>query len=100
MIPLTIELFPVTSIAYLRGWNRALVNFESGLHCKESSHKVAMKYNQLPGVVSVYRDEYQVSHVPEQLRYEVNPTVNTSTSTDFVDRHMPSNVCYLHETEL
>ena len=50
----------VTSIAYLRGWNRALVNFESGLHCKESSHKVAMKYKNIPGVVSVYRDEYQV----------------------------------------
>ena len=54
------SLFPVTSIAYLRGWNRALINFESGLHCKQSSHKVAMKYRNLPGVASVYRDEYQV----------------------------------------
>ena len=53
-------LFAVTSIAYLRGWNRALINFESGLHCKQSSHKVAMKYRNLPGVASVYRDEYQV----------------------------------------
>ena len=53
-------VFPVTSIAYLRGWNRALINFESGLHCKQSSHKVAMKYRNLPGVASVYRDEYQV----------------------------------------
>jgi len=51
--------YQVTSISYLVGWNRALLHFQSGLHCKESSRAMAVKYRSIPGIFSVFRDEYQ-----------------------------------------
>ena len=62
----------VGSIAYLRGWNRALIHLESGLHCKATSHTVAMKYKNLPGVISVFRDEYKVQIL--YWRYSIRST--------------------------
>jgi len=51
--------YQVTSISYLTGWSRALLRFQSGLHCKESSQAVAIKYRSVPGILSVFRDQYQ-----------------------------------------
>lgn len=51
--------YQVTSVSYLVGWNRALLHFQAGLHCKEPSLAVAVKYKHLHGVLDVFRDEYQ-----------------------------------------
>ena len=32
------DICPVTSVSYLVGWNRALLHFQAGLHCKVSKY--------------------------------------------------------------
>lgn len=86
--------YQVTSIAYLRGWNRALINFESGLHCKESSHKVAMKYKNLPGVVSVYRDEYQNCRLTYRILLKFDGRYMTPRSLHFYQEWSSLNYMY------
>ena len=84
----------VSSISYLRGWNRALLSFESGLHCKESSHSVAMKYNNLPGVVSVYRDEYQSCRLTYRILLKFDGRYMTPRSLHFYQDWSSLNYMY------
>ena len=84
----------VSSISYLRGWNRALLNFESGLHCKESSHSVAMKYKELPGVVSVYRDEYQSCRLTYRILLKFDGRYMTPRSLHFYQDWSSLNYMY------
>lgn len=51
--------YQVRNIGYLRGWNRAILDFSSGLHCKESTNEVGLRYKRTFGISAVYRDEYQ-----------------------------------------
>ena len=41
---------------FVRGWNRALVDFAGGLTCADSHAAIAARYQSLPGVRSVYLD--------------------------------------------
>ena len=89
-----INSLSVSGVSYLRGWNRALINFESGLHCKESSHKVAMKYNNLPGVVSVYRDEYQNCRMTYRILLKFDGRFMTPRSLHFYQDWSSLNYMY------
>ena len=84
----------VSSISYLRGWNRALLSFESGLHCKESSHAVARQYSSLPGVVSVYRDEYQSCRLTYRILLKFDGRYMTPRSLHFYQDWSSLNYMY------
>jgi len=86
--------YQVSSISYLRGWDRALLTFESGLHCKESSHSVAMKYKNLPGVVSVYRDEYQSCRLTYRILLKFDGRYMTPRSLHFYQDWSSLNYMY------
>ena len=50
--------YQVDSIHYLRGWNRARLDFEGGLQCKENIADIATKYYNLQKVRKVYLDTF------------------------------------------
>ena len=50
--------YQVNSIHYLRGWNRARIDFEGGLECKENIGSIAKRYYKLPSVRLVYLDTF------------------------------------------
>ena len=50
--------YQVNSINYLRGWNRARLDFEGGLECKENIGSIGMRYKKLLNVRSVYLDTF------------------------------------------
>lgn len=86
--------YQVGSIAYLRGWNRALIHLESGLHCKVSSHQVAMKYKNLPGVISVFRDEYQNCRLTYRILIKFDGRFMTPKSLHFYQDWSSLNYMY------
>ena len=45
----------MTSISYLVGWNRALLHFQSGLHCKVSSTISALHFRISPLLTSFHQ---------------------------------------------
>ena len=50
--------YQVNSIHYLRGWNRARIDFEGGIACKENIGSIAKRYWNLPHVRLVYLDTF------------------------------------------
>lgn len=50
--------YQVNSIHYLRGWNRARLDFEGGLECKSNIGSIAKKYWDLQNVQLVYLDTF------------------------------------------
>ena len=50
--------YQVNSIHYLQGWNRARLDFEGGLECKENIGSIAKKYWDLQNVRLVYLDTF------------------------------------------
>ena len=50
--------YQVNSIHYLRGWNRARIDFKGGFECKESTGSIAKRYSELPSVNLVYLDTF------------------------------------------
>ena len=50
--------YQVDSIHYLRGWNRARLDFEGGLQCKENIGSIAKRYWNLQNVRLVFLDTF------------------------------------------
>ena len=50
--------YQVNSIHYLRGWNRARLDFEGGLECKKTIGNIAKDYWKLRNVRLVYLDTF------------------------------------------
>lgn len=48
--------YQAQSIHFYRGWNRALVDFAGGIHCRESIRSIGQRYQTLPSVYFVYLD--------------------------------------------
>lgn len=46
----------VRTIHYIKGWNRALLDFEGGIACRENQRSIAKRYQNLPSVRFVYLD--------------------------------------------
>ena len=44
------------AIHSFRGWNRALLDFAGGIHCRESSRSIAERYQALPKIQFIYLD--------------------------------------------
>ena len=72
--------FSVTSISYLVGWNRALLHFQSGLHCKVwtyfPTHRCQVLTISLAGVKSS-----NGCQVPQHPRWRNNP-ISISQNAD------------------
>uniref|UniRef100_A0A0K2SZH6 Uncharacterized protein n=1 Tax=Lepeophtheirus salmonis TaxID=72036 RepID=A0A0K2SZH6_LEPSM len=59
--------YQAIGIHYLRGWNRALLDFETGLHCRENMPQISDRYQGLPGVRFVYTDSMKECRFAYQI---------------------------------
>ena len=48
--------YQAKAIHFLRGWNRALIDFAGGISCREGERSIAERYQSLPSVRFVYLD--------------------------------------------